>query len=58
MLSFPAKPGEKTTSPRKAAADVRFQDHQTMCDLLLNHAADSYIGKERDDVTVMAAKII
>ena len=43
---------------KKAAGNVRSTDPQTMCDLILNQAADSYIGKERDDLTVMAARII
>lgn len=43
---------------KETAANVRSTDPQTMCDLILNRASDSYIGKERDDLTVMAARII
>ena len=37
---------------------VRSENPKTMCDLILNRASDSYIGKERDDLTVMAARIL
>lgn len=47
--------GEKI---KKAAAGIRSLDPQTMSDLLINQAADSYIGKERDDLSVMVARIL
>jgi len=43
---------------KAAAADVRSEDPRTMSDLILNRAADSYIGRERDDMTVVVARII
>lgn len=45
-------------SIRDTAAKVRSGDPQTMSDLILNKAADSYIGRERDDLTVLVARII
>jgi len=43
---------------KETAAGVRSQDPQTMSDLILNRAADTYIGRERDDLTVMVARIL
>lgn len=43
---------------KETAASVRSADPQAMSDLILNQAADSYIGKERDDLTVMVAHIL
>ena len=43
---------------KETAAKVRSADPATMSDLILNQAADSYIGKERDDLTVLTARII
>ncbi len=43
---------------KEAAADVRSENPRVMSDLILNHAADSYIGRERDDMTVVVARII
>lgn len=43
---------------KETAASVRSADPQTMCDLIMNKAADSYIGRERDDLTVMVARIL
>ncbi|MEE0773162.1 MAG: SpoIIE family protein phosphatase [Anaerovoracaceae bacterium] len=43
---------------KDTAACIRSTDPQTMCDLLMDKAADSYIGKERDDLTVMVAHIV
>ncbi len=43
---------------KETAADVRSGDPQTMSDLIMNRAADSYIGRERDDLTVMVARIL
>ena len=43
---------------KETAGSVRSEDPQTMCDLILNQASDSYIGRERDDLTVVAARII
>lgn len=43
---------------KETAADVRSEDPQTMCDLIINRAADSYIGRERDDLTVVVARIV
>ena len=43
---------------KETAADVRSADPQTMSDLIMNRAADSYIGRERDDLTVMVARIL
>lgn len=45
-------------SIKETAAKVRSGDPQTMSDLILNRAADSYIGRERDDLTVLVARII
>ena len=46
------------TRIRDTAAGIRSSDPQIMCDLILDQAADSYIGRERDDMTVMAARIV
>ena len=43
---------------KETTADVRSTDPQTMSDLIMNRAADSYIGRERDDLTVMVARIL
>ncbi|MBR1993600.1 MAG: SpoIIE family protein phosphatase [Firmicutes bacterium] len=43
---------------KETTADVRSADPQTMSDLIMNRAADSYIGRERDDMTVMVARIL
>lgn len=43
---------------KETAADVRSTEPQTMSDLIINRAADSYIGRERDDLTVMVARIV
>ena len=43
---------------KETAANVRSTDPQTMSDLIINRAADSYIGSERDDLTVMVARIL
>lgn len=43
---------------KETTADVRSADPQTMSDLIMNRAADSYIGRERDDLTVMVARIL
>lgn len=40
------------------AANVRSEDPQVMCDVILNRAADSYLGRERDDLSVMVARIL
>ena len=42
---------------KETAAGVRSTDTRTMSDLILNRAADSYIGKERDDLTVLVARL-
>lgn len=36
---------------------VQSTDVQDVCDLVMRKSIDSYIGKERDDLTVMAARI-
>lgn len=38
--------------------NIRSENPQTICDLILNQSADSYIGKERDDLTVLVAKLM
>lgn len=43
---------------KEAASKIRSDDPKVMSRLLINHAADSYIGRERDDMTVMVAKIL
>ena len=43
---------------KETAARVRSHNPQTMSDLLLDQAADSYIGRERDDLTVLVARIV
>ncbi len=43
---------------KEAASKVRSDDPKIMSTLLMDQAADSYIGRERDDMTVMVAKII
>lgn len=43
---------------KETAAKVRSKDPQIMANLLINQAADSYIGRERDDLTVLVARII
>ena len=52
------KRGMFLTYLKEAASKVRSRDPGIMSSLLMNHAADSYIGRERDDMTVMVAKII
>ena len=43
---------------KETTASVRSQDPQTMGDLIMNRAIDGYLGKERDDMTVMVARIL
>lgn len=43
---------------KETTANVRSADPRTMSDLIMNRAADSYIGRERDDLTVMVARIL
>lgn len=43
---------------KETVLDVRSGDPRTMSNLILNQASDSYIGKERDDLTVMVARMI
>ena len=52
------KSGAFLQNIKAAAADVRSKNPRTMSELILNHAADSYIGRERDDMTVVVARII
>lgn len=37
---------------------IRSEDPAVICDLVLAQVSDSYLGKERDDLTVMAAKLL
>ncbi|MDO4746084.1 MAG: SpoIIE family protein phosphatase [Bacillota bacterium] len=39
-------------------ASIKSKAPETMSDILVNKAADSYIGVEKDDMTVMVARII
>ena len=50
--------GKGLSAVKETAAAVRSEDPKTMCDLIINRASDSYIGRERDDLTVLAAKIL
>lgn len=43
---------------KETTAKVRSADPQTMGDLILNRAIDGYMGKERDDMTVMVARVL
>lgn len=43
---------------RETVVAIRSKNPQTMCDLIINRAADSYVGRERDDLTVMVARIL
>ena len=43
---------------KETAASIRSTDPRTMSDLIMDKAADSYIGRERDDLTVMVARIL
>ena len=36
---------------------IRSENPQTVSDILINRSADSYIGRERDDLTVLAVKL-
>jgi serine phosphatase RsbU (regulator of sigma subunit) len=36
---------------------VQSTEVQDVCDIIMRKSIDSYIGKERDDLTVMAARI-
>lgn len=43
---------------KEATASVRSQDPQTMGDLIMNRAIDGYMGREKDDMTVMVARVL
>lgn len=43
---------------KEIVLNIRSENPQTICDLILNQSADSYIGKERDDLTVLVAKLM
>lgn len=43
---------------KETTAAVRSTNPQTMGDLILNRAIDGYMGRERDDMTVMVARIL
>jgi len=43
---------------KEMAEEIRNIDPQGICDLLISKSADSYIGKERDDLTVLTALAI
>lgn len=45
-------------SVREILKNIKSKNPQTVSDILINHSADSYIGKERDDLTVITAKFI
>lgn len=49
--------GEFISHIKETVAHVRSEDPRTMCNLVMNQAADSYIGRERDDLTVMVARV-
>lgn len=38
--------------------NIRSENPQTIGDLILNQAADGYIGRERDDLTVLVARLV
>lgn len=58
MMSDGVSDGGLLQKTKETVADVRSTDPQTMSDLIINRAADSYIGRERDDLTVMVARIV
>ena len=37
---------------------IRSEDPGVICDLVLDQVTDSYLGKERDDLTIMTAKLL
>lgn len=37
---------------------IRTENPQSICDLILNQSIDSYVGRERDDLTVLVAKLM
>ena len=43
---------------RDTICEIRSQDPQTMCDLIINKAVENYGVKEKDDLTVLSIKII
>lgn len=43
---------------KETIAAVRSTDPETMGDLVMNRAIDGYVGRERDDMTVMVARIL
>lgn len=43
---------------KSTVADVRSNNPEVMCELILGQASDSYIGRERDDLTVMVARVV
>ena len=42
----------------ETAAKIRSDNPQVMSDLILDQAADSYALRERDDLTVVVAKLL
>ena len=37
---------------------IRSEEPAVICDLVLDQVSDSYLGKERDDLTIMTAKLL
>ena len=37
---------------------IRSGEPAVICDLVLDQVSDSYLGKERDDLTIMTAKLL
>lgn len=37
---------------------IRSEDPDVICDLVLDRVTDSYLGRERDDLTIMTAKLL
>lgn len=43
---------------KEIALKIRSENPQSICDLILNRSLDSYLGRERDDLTVLVAKLM
>ena len=52
--------GEPLLHPQLAEIlrSIRSEEPAVICDLVLDQVSDSYLGKERDDLTIMTAKLL
>lgn len=50
--------GEASCALAEILRSIRSEEPAVICDLVLDQVSDSYLGKERDDLTIMTAKLL